>query len=126
MPRFDHVLSFATIGVSLIGGLFAQMAQSPETTLGAIALAMLGLLTLWVRSHYALARDRLEVDRVKAELKVYRQLCASLNLFPGDECPSESPPSSPPVLPFPGHKARGNRRRSTPAAPGVAPIDGPA
>ena len=77
MSRLDHYLSMGTAGTGIGGALFAQATQSPEITLGAIALSAIGLATLWVRSHYGLEASRLDNTRLRTELEIYRRMCAS-------------------------------------------------
>jgi hypothetical protein len=80
--RLDHILTMGTAGLGLGGAVIAQSTQSPGITLGAIALSMIGLLSLSVRSHYQLATARLDVARITTELEIYRRLCARENTCP--------------------------------------------
>ena len=54
---------------ALGGAIVAQATQSPAVTAGAIALAGIGLASLWVRSYYGYLAARLEHDRRADELR---------------------------------------------------------
>lgn len=82
MNRLDHILTMGTASLGLGGAVIAQSTQSPGITLGAIALSVIGLCSLGVRSHYQLATARLDVARITTELEVYRRLCARENTCP--------------------------------------------
>jgi hypothetical protein len=60
----------ATLGLG--GAVVAEVAQQPTITGGTLVLAVIGLASLWVRSHYRLQEERLHNEDLKAEVKYYR------------------------------------------------------
>jgi len=82
MTRWDHALTIGTASTGLGGALVAQVTLSPQITVGAIALFVVGLLSLWVRGHFALSAAQLDTARIKTELEVYRRLCAQEHVYP--------------------------------------------
>jgi hypothetical protein len=84
----DQTISYATAGMGLGGAVLAQVTQSPGVTLGALALSLIGLVSMGIRERYVTERLRiqeqarldglkLEADRLRAELEVYRRLATA-------------------------------------------------
>lgn len=78
----DQALCWITGTISLGGSLFAQASESPQVTLGAIVLALIGILTLSIRGLFGYLNAKLDVSRLRTELEVYRRMCAKEHLCP--------------------------------------------
>ena len=80
--KLDSALTAGTASTGLGGALLAQVTQSPEVTLGAIVLAVIGLLGIVANGHYKLMQDRERTADLRAELERYRALCTKQGKCP--------------------------------------------
>lgn len=86
MQRLDQILFGGTAGTGIGGAILAQATQSPTVTYGSLALAGMGLASLWLREHYQARRIRLETERLRASTE---RLRAEIEL--GDKAASNEP-----------------------------------
>lgn len=73
MPGIGAALTGVTASFAFGSFLLAQVANlPPSVSWASVALAGIGLATLWVRSHYKLKEDQLRAEEMEAELRWYR------------------------------------------------------
>jgi hypothetical protein len=80
--KLDSALTAGTASTGLGGALIAQVTQSPEVTVGAIILAVIGLIGIIANGHYKLLQDRERTGELRAELERYRALCTKQGKCP--------------------------------------------
>lgn len=76
MKKLNSTLSFSSAAVSFGGAIISQVTQSPTVTVGTIVVSVIGVLALWLRLHYSLTREKLDVHRLRTEVEVYRAVIA--------------------------------------------------
>jgi len=86
----DSAWTISSLVTGLGGAMVAQITQSTPATVGAIVVALIPMITVWVRAHYAVIERRLETDRLKAELDVYKALLHSRGDIPWIAVPEKT------------------------------------
>ncbi len=76
MHRIDHALCWTTSGLGFGGAIMAETVANPQVTGGAISLAALGLASLIARGAFSYMQAKLDTDRLRTEIEVYRRLCS--------------------------------------------------
>jgi hypothetical protein len=87
----NTVLAYGTAGTGFGGAVLAQAVQSPAVGLCTVALAAIGLGSLWVKSHYEHEAAVLKTADLQAEnIRLQARLAAYEEIVRGrSECPSE-------------------------------------
>lgn len=92
-------LAASTLGVGVGGLVLAVATESPTVTWGMVALAIVSMTALWIRSYYAYLQAQLRFDarlrhmdaltKEVAELRIWKESATCLKL----DCPERRPTS---------------------------------